>query len=457
MNKSQLMRLSLALILGSFNQSSSSIAAEAESESSLEPQQTVPKVAAISYTNIAVNKHMGVATCASSVCHGSPIERKDGNILQNEYVIWGGDDAHSKAFTTLRSDKSKSIARKLGLESAETAKICLDCHTDTVPKSLQGKRFLKSDGVGCEVCHGGSEHWLNSHTAGNHQQNINNGLVELDKLEIKVKLCLDCHFGNDNQFADHRIMGAGHPRLRFELETYGALQPFHHIEDSDYRSRKNVETEAKTWAIGQLAYAESFLKMVQNETYFKDRLVPELSLFDCHACHSSMLSNKWRPRMTSRGLGPGKLRFNDSSLVMIRFFADVLTPKDHRQILKEIRQLHRASAKNYTAIRKAAMVLEQRVVQLTEKMMATEFNQQSLLLLREQIIKQGTSGEFSDYLSAEQAAMSLDLLSRRLSADEYEAISQQLDQLFEAISNENRYSPRAFKAAMQSIQLALEE
>jgi len=407
-------------------------------------------------TNSA-NKHMGVASCASSVCHGSPIERKDGNILQNEYVIWGGDDAHSKSFQILASKKSKSIARKLGLKSAQKAKICLDCHTDNIPKKLQGKKFLASDGVGCEACHGGSEFWLASHSAGNHQQNLTNGLLPLDDIEVKVKLCLSCHFGNKEKFADHRIMGAGHPRLRFELDTYSALQPFHHVEDSDYRSRKKVESEAKTWAVGQLAYAESFLKMVQKEAYFKDRLVPELSLFDCHACHSSMKSNKWRPRITSQGLGPGKLRFNDSSFVMIRFFADILMPKQHRQILQEIRQLHIASTKNFRAIKKAAMVLEQRVRQLMQIMMDTEFNQQSLLLLRAAIIKQGSSGEFSDYLSAEQAAMSLDLLSRRISNDEYQAISQQLDQLFEAISDENRYSPRAYKAAMLSIQQVLEK
>ncbi len=189
MNKLPLKRLSLGLILASVSLNFSSFAAAPQQTvSASEPQQTESQTTAISNTNKSINKHMGVATCASSVCHGSPIERKDGNILQNEYVIWGSDDAHSKAYSTLRSDKSKSIARKLGLESAETAKICLDCHTDMVPKSLQGKRFLKSDGVGCEACHGGSEHWLNSHTAGDHQQNLRNGLVQLDNIQLKVKL-----------------------------------------------------------------------------------------------------------------------------------------------------------------------------------------------------------------------------------------------------------------------------
>ena len=32
--------------------------------------------------------HMGVATCASSVCHGSVRPRSSTSVSQNEYVVW---------------------------------------------------------------------------------------------------------------------------------------------------------------------------------------------------------------------------------------------------------------------------------------------------------------------------------------------------------------------------------
>jgi len=38
----------------------------------------------------------------------------------------------------------------------------------------------------------------------------------------RARLCLSCHLGTERKFATHEIMGAGHPRLAFELELYGS-------------------------------------------------------------------------------------------------------------------------------------------------------------------------------------------------------------------------------------------
>ena len=53
----------------------------------------------------------------------------------------------------------------------------------------------------------------------------------------RARLCLSCHFGDPLRFANHRIMGAGHPRMSFELDTFTALQPAHFKVDADYRKR----------------------------------------------------------------------------------------------------------------------------------------------------------------------------------------------------------------------------
>jgi hypothetical protein len=112
-----------------------------------------------------VNKHMGVTSCASSVCHGAVMPNKTYDVLLNEYVTWSHDDAHSKAFNVLRSIKSRAIAAKLGIGDPAAAKECLDCHTDNVPPAQRGEKFSLTDGIGCEACHGGSEHWLATHTS----------------------------------------------------------------------------------------------------------------------------------------------------------------------------------------------------------------------------------------------------------------------------------------------------
>ena len=74
----------------------------------------------------AANKHMGVATCATSQCHGSAVPRDGANVMQNEYVTWTQDDPHSKAYEVLNNAQSTAIAARLGLRAAHTAGICQD-------------------------------------------------------------------------------------------------------------------------------------------------------------------------------------------------------------------------------------------------------------------------------------------------------------------------------------------
>ena len=122
----------------------STLGAAAESGSAASP--TAVK---LPYQN--PSKHMGVASCSSSVCHGNVKSTGNYNVQLNEYVTWSHDDTHSKAYTILLNERSRAIAAKLGLPSAQTAKICLDCHTDNVPEAMRGREFNITDGVGCET------------------------------------------------------------------------------------------------------------------------------------------------------------------------------------------------------------------------------------------------------------------------------------------------------------------
>ena len=93
------------------------------------------------------NIHEGVATCAASQCHGSAVPGDGSNVLQNEYVTWTQSDPHARAYDLLSNDLSQAIAARLGLSSASTAAMCLDCHADNVPVNQRGERFQISDGV----------------------------------------------------------------------------------------------------------------------------------------------------------------------------------------------------------------------------------------------------------------------------------------------------------------------
>jgi len=210
--------------------------------------------------------HLGVVNCASSLCHGSISEWKGSNVLQNEYVTWSRVDKHAlRANQVLLNDRSRRIAANLGLKQpAHEAKICVDCHGHNPPAERRGERFKASDGISCEACHGPSENWIKSHVApgATHEQNVRNGLYPTEDPVALARLCLSCHFGNKDKFVTHRIMGAGHPRLSFELDTFTQTQPPHFVVDEDWRSRKGRWDGVRVWAIGQALAAQESLDVV---------------------------------------------------------------------------------------------------------------------------------------------------------------------------------------------------
>src|SRR5439155_1482751 len=157
-----------------------------------------------------------------SVCHGKVAPVKDGNVGLNEYRVWSTEDHHARAYQILNNEASKNIAAKLGLPNAQTAKICLDCHTDNIVASKRGTKFQLSDGVGCEACHGGAQRWIETHTDPHtaHKANLAQGMYPTEDPVSRAVLCLSCHQGTANKFANHQIMAAGHPRLTFDLDAF---------------------------------------------------------------------------------------------------------------------------------------------------------------------------------------------------------------------------------------------
>jgi len=279
--------------------------------------------------DIFKDKHLGVATCANSVCHGKRGGASSTNVLQNEFVTWSQEDSHSKAYSTLFNEKSKSIAKKLNLKSAHSAKICLDCHADNAPVSMRGPKFQISDGVGCESCHGGSERWIKSHTISNrtHDANLQEGMFPTETGVDRAKLCLSCHLGTKNKLASHFIMGAGHPRLSFELETFTVNQPEHYQVDADYLERKGQFKGFSIWLVGQFEMAKSYTNLFQHYLEVENGFIPELSFFDCHSCHHPMEPVQWQPSRFNGSLPPGVLRPNQSYYSLLTDLLAVYAPE----------------------------------------------------------------------------------------------------------------------------------
>ncbi|AOW78263.1 hypothetical protein A3Q34_16285 [Colwellia sp. PAMC 20917] len=395
------------------------------------------------------NVHLGVASCAASMCHGSVVPRQGSDVLQNEYIIWSREDAHSQAYQTLLSAESKNIAAKLGLDNAAKAGICLDCHSDNVKAELQGEKFQISDGVGCESCHGGAQNYISSHTSStvSRESTLSDGLFPTDKPKQRARLCLSCHLGNKNKQATHDIMGAGHPRLAFELDTFGILQPLHYVVDEDYRTQKWSGDSYVTWVYGQLEASKSTLRLIESKLINNNGLFPELSLFDCHSCHHPMSDLKWTATK-GQGFKPGTVRLNDGNFKMLMVIAsrtELFTPL--HQHLTELRNgLNNKSQLQY-AIAKVMEDID--AIQNALETQSLSQRQASASFLLNKIVTIGADGEFSDYIAAEQAVMAIDLLFDF--TGKKSVFASAISQLFDIVADDEKYNAQLFSQKLNEI------
>ncbi len=402
----------------------------------------------------AKGEHIGVVNCASSLCHGSVSSWKDSNILQNEYVTWSRVDKHAtRAYPVLLNERSRRIAANLGLKQpAHQAKLCLDCHAENPPLSQRGERFKMTDGIGCEACHGPAESWIKSHveSGATHADNVAHGLYPANEPVAQARLCLSCHFGNEDQFVTHRMMGAGHPRMSFELDTFSQTQPPHFVIDADWEKRKGSWDPIRVWAIGQALAASELLAVLLDAKRSRDGLFPELVVFDCHACHHPMSDVRWSPRT---GTSPGRIRLNDANLLMLRqIVRQALPADDANAFAQRITELHKAVAGDGGDPHEAALALRGALDGVVKRLAGRTFRPADLRAILAGLAEDGLNGQYRDYAGAEQATMAiaslLNFLGKRGELKEMRAANAALDRLYEAVKDDEKFRPERFRAAL---------
>lgn len=398
--------------------------------------------------------HQGVASCASSVCHGKVSPDASATVWLNESRVWLRQDYHSRAYRTLQTDQSKAIARKLGLASAAGADICLDCHADNVDAEHRGPKFQISDGVGCEACHGGSEAWLESHAESgtSHADNLAKGMYPTEDPLARAELCLSCHLGTADKFATHRIMGAGHPRLAFELETFTVNQPAHYEVDSDYIERKPYTDSARMWLIGMAISARESAELLQDPLFQKPGLIPELSFFQCHDCHHGMDELRWAPE-GDPALAPGSVRLNDGPLLVLVDALDVLNPGAARELDRDLWALHQASQASRQEVATVAARLETRLDGIAAMLADLSLEPATLRQLRAALLSRAEGGSYRHFTAAEQAFLAVETLSLLLQDDTQMKTS--MDAWFETLADENTFVPQLFAARAGKVGAAL--
>lgn len=277
---------------------------------------------------------LGNSGCLAAACHGGPAVdllagRFDENTPRSSGTCWNAADPHTRAFSLLTDRPHRPVrvsARRImeGLHSPIPATEdvrCLACHTN--PSSATATDFrsraLRSEGVGCESCHGNAGGWIREHTTwtGDRREVYRRtGMTPLFDLGERAMTCLGCHVGASadpvRQYPvrdmNHDMIAAGHPRLSFDLGEFHRVLPKHWREQD-----RSPGMEAKLWLVGRVAHAEAVCRLLADRA---DRAAaadtrtpwPELSEFDCASCHHD-LPQSWRRGETVRGVrAPGSLR-----------------------------------------------------------------------------------------------------------------------------------------------------
>lgn len=419
-----------------------------------------PAWAAGAVGEVFAHKHLGPATCASSTCHGANQRASNARIEMNEYSLWQQKDPHAGSWATLGGAESQKIGAKLGIGDPREAAICLDCHVDHPPEAMRGEKFSLSDGVACEACHGGAEQWISTHDDDKRErsQTLAEGLYPTEQPVARAKLCLSCHMGTRDRMITHRIMGAGHPRLSFELDTFTWLNP-HYTIDQDYIERKGEFNGARDWAIGQGVAAINLLDILTDEGKGWTGIFPELVLFDCHACHKPMSGRTWGAR-PGTGLGPGVVRLNDANLVMFRHVLGIVDPAAAQDLLAGTRALHQATLASREKTFGAARALKAKLESQLDKVAAHDFGPETLGQVLGSLLRDAEKGEFRDFAAAEQAALAAQSVvaafqaARQLSEADVPALNAGVDRVYAAVEKEDAFNMARFVEALRSLRAA---
>lgn len=407
---------------------------------------------------------MGVASCSGSTCHG----RAEGNgavVRQDEIAAWqdpsSPSGAHSRALAVLSGARGRAIAATLGLGNPAAEPACLGCHATVAAPSLRGPKFLTSDGVGCESCHGPAGGWLALHyaRAASHAGNIAAGMVALERPQTRANVCLDCHWGSarGNQFVTHAMMAAGHPRLSFELDLFSALQQ-HHAEDADYIRRKGRADSVRLWAVGQAEAVRRQSDLFARPDYGSRGLFPELYFFDCHSCHRPIGDGPQR-RLTfetnpARPIRFGNPPFNDENMILLSAVARSLAPAQAAGFDRASRAFHASFAEGRGAAQQAALALRASAAGLSDALAARSYPANAAFQVIATVAGEATRPRFTDYAGSVQAVMAVDTLLNalvregRVTRGAAAGIRASINRAYAAVETPEGFRPQEFRAAL---------
>ncbi len=415
--------------------------------------QTVPPAPA-PLAEPPTGQYLGVASCASSGCHGSTHPLQTTRVLQNEYYTWLRSDRHSGSYNVLFNPVSARIARNMRLQKKPyQEEVCLGCHSTSVPARLIAGRVDAEDGVQCEACHGPASGWRAQHTdkGWTHQQSVARGMTDLHDLRNRAALCDSCHLGSSDREVDHELIASGHPILAFELDNYSESMPSHwHPNDTH---------GVAAWAVGQVVGFRDSLDNLARHA--RGEKWPEFSDMSCTNCHHALEpSSVWRQE---RGWPEraGLPAWSPQRWAVLRLILAKDEPSSRTELDAAVAQIaSRVSHMNDPAGVAAAADEARHIVEgAIPRIAAIRWNDADV---RAMMVAIASDRDFilrSDVHSAEQAALALQslatVLTRRDARLAASPMMKAIDTLFADVRDRSAYDPNRFTRHLDELRSLL--
>ena len=280
-------------------------------------------------------------------------------------------------------------------------------------------------------------------------------------------MCLDCHYGSDDagQFASHRMMAAGHPRLSFELDLFSALQQ-HHDADADYATRKGSPSSVRLWAVGQAEAVRRSLSLFRQPALGMQGMFPEFTFYDCHSCHRQITDGPQRKLTFETNPGRpiifGTPPYNDENMIMLSAVARVLAPGQAAAFDSATAAFHRAMGAGRGEAVGAAQKLEAATAALGSALDARGYGADEAFQVVAAISDKATAPRFTDYAGSAQAVMALDTLlnamvrENRITVGAAAGIRAAINRAYAAVESPESYNPASFRAALGQASRSIE-
>ena len=295
-------------------------------------------------------RYIGRSSCGTATCHGGLTDR--GLASHSSDSLWRSQDPHLLAGNVLLNPLSRRIVTALEPRSAQSAtefdtvllQRCVSCHapaavakvtladasasatresspadnSDHSAEASPAWRKRLADGVSCEACHGAASEWLVAHTLTSWDEKGSGrfapefGMKDTESLASRTENCAGCHVGSRSRDGlvrdmNHDMIAAGHPALHFDMWQAQHRLPPHWDQTREKLAsapsesaaaiylelRQHVITAATQLSEERMAYSRDVLQIQDFE--------PELSEFECAACHHRLTINSPRLVRGSKG------------------------------------------------------------------------------------------------------------------------------------------------------------